>query len=48
MTLCDLLSLWRVSMIVFWTIAKPVVFPMIVVSKKKQEMPGIHTVGMVI
>ncbi len=26
MTLCDLPSLWRVSMIVFWTIAKSAVF----------------------
>ncbi len=31
MTLCDLLSLWRVSMIVFWTIAKSAVLPIIVV-----------------
>ncbi len=29
MTLCDLLSLWRVSMIIFWTIAKSAVFPII-------------------
>ncbi len=36
MTLCDLLSLWRVSMIVFWTIAKSAVFPIIVVSKNKR------------
>ncbi len=34
MTLCD--SLWRVSMIVFWTIAKSAVFPIIVVSKNKR------------
>ncbi len=33
MTLCDLPSLWRVSMIIFWTIAKSAVFPIIVVSK---------------
>ncbi len=33
MTLCDLPSLWRVSMFVFWTIA---VFPIIVVSKNKR------------
>ncbi len=33
MTLCDLLSLWRVSMIIFWTIAKSAVFPIIVLSK---------------
>ncbi len=31
MTLCDLPFLWRVSMIVFWTIAKSAVFPIIVV-----------------
>ncbi len=36
MTLCDLPCLWRVSMIVFWTIAKSVVFPIIVVSKNKR------------
>ncbi len=36
MTLCDLLSLWRVSMIVFWTIAKSAVFPIIAVSKNKR------------
>ncbi len=36
MTLCDLLSLWRVSMFVFWTIAKSAVFPIIVVSKNKR------------
>ncbi len=35
MTLCDLPSLWRVSKIVFWTIAKSVVFSIIVVSKNK-------------
>ncbi len=35
MTLCDLLSLWRVSMIIFWTIYKSAVFPIIVVSKNK-------------
>ncbi len=35
MTLCDLPSLWRVSMIVFWTIAKSAAFP-IVVSKNKR------------
>ncbi len=34
MTLCDLPSLWRVSMIVFWTIAKSAV--VIVVSKNKR------------
>ncbi len=36
MTLCELSSLWRVSMIVFWTIAKSAVFPIIVVSKNKR------------
>ncbi len=36
MTLCDLPSLWRVSMIVFWTIPKSAVFPIIVVSKNKR------------
>ncbi len=36
MTLCDLLSLWRVSMIIFWTIAKSAVFLIIVVSKNKR------------
>ncbi len=36
MTLCDLSSLWRVSMIVFWTIAKSAMFPIIVVSKNKR------------
>ncbi len=36
MPLCDLPSLWRVSMFVFWTIAKSAVFPIIVVSKNKR------------
>ncbi len=36
MTLCDLPSLWRVSMFVFWTIAKSAVFSIIVVSKNKR------------
>ncbi len=36
MTLCDLLSLWRVSKIIFWTIAKSAVFPIIIVSKNKR------------
>ncbi len=36
MTRCDLPSLWRVSMIVFWTIAKSAVFPIIVLSKNKR------------
>ncbi len=35
MTLCYLPSLWRVSMFVFWAIAKSAVFPIIVVSKNK-------------
>ncbi len=38
MTLCDLPSLWRVSMIVFWTTAKSAVFPIIVVSKNKRYL----------
>ncbi len=46
MTLCDLPSLWRVSMFIFWIIAKSAVFSIIVVSKNK--IPGIYTVGMVI
>ncbi len=36
MTLCDLPSLWRVSMIIFWTITKSAVFPIIVLSKNKR------------
>ncbi len=36
MTLCDLPSLWRVSMIIFWTSTKSAVFPIIVVSKNKR------------
>ncbi len=36
MTFCDLPSLWRVSMIVFWIIGKSAVFPIIVVSKNKR------------
>ncbi len=36
MTLCVLPSLWRVSMIIFWTIAKSAVFPVIVLSKNKR------------
>ncbi len=35
MTFCDLPSLWRVPMTVFWTISKSAVFPIIVVSKNK-------------
>ncbi len=44
MALCDLSSLWRVSMIVFWAIAKSAVLPIIVLSKNK----SIYTVWMVI
>ncbi len=47
MTLCDLPSLWRVSMIVFWTTAKSAVFPIFVVSKE-QEISTIYIVWMVI
>ncbi len=36
MTLCDLPSLWRASMFVFWIIAKSAVFSIIVVSKNKR------------
>ncbi len=36
MTFCDLPSLWRVSMFVFWIIAKSAVFPIIVVSKNPE------------
>ncbi len=36
MTLCDLPSLWRMSMFVFWTIAKSAVFPIIELSKNKR------------
>ncbi len=36
MTLCDLPSLWRVSMFIFWIIAKSAAFPIIVVSKNKR------------
>ncbi len=36
MTLCDVPSLWRVSMIVFWTISKSAVFPIIELSKNKR------------
>ncbi len=36
MTLCDLPSLWRVSMIIWTTIAKSTVFPIIVISKNKR------------
>ncbi len=46
MTLCDLPSLWRVSMMVFWTISKSAVLPVIVVSKNKRLT--IYAVWMVI
>ncbi len=36
MTFCDLPYLWRVSMFVFWIIAKSAVFSIIVVSKNKR------------
>ncbi len=36
MTFCDLPSLWRVSMFIFWIIAKSAVFSIIVVSKNKR------------
>ncbi len=36
MTLCDLPSLWRASMFIFWIIAKSAVFSIIVVSKNKR------------
>ncbi len=36
MTLCDLPSLWRASMFVFWIIANSAVFSIIVVSKNKR------------
>ncbi len=42
MTLCDLLSLWRVSMFVFWTIAKSAVFPVIVLSKNKRFVLNLY------
>ncbi len=38
MTLCDLPSLWRVSMFVFWIIAKSAVLPIIVVLKNKRYL----------
>ncbi len=37
MTLWDLLSLWRGSMIIFWSIANLAVFPIIVLSKNKRD-----------
>ncbi len=36
MTLCDLPSLWRVSIIIFWIISMSAVFPIIVVSNNKR------------
>ncbi len=36
MTLCDLPSVWKASMFVFWIIAKSAVFSIIVVSKNKR------------
>ncbi len=47
MTLCDLSSLWMVSMLIFWTIAKSAGFPIIVISKNKRYT-GIYTVRIVI
>ncbi len=44
MTLCDLPSLWRVSMFIFWIIAKSAVFP--ICGFKEQEIPRIYTVWM--
>ncbi len=44
MTLCDLPSLWRVSMIVFWTISSLPHY----CGFKEQEIPRIYTVWMVI
>ncbi len=37
MTLCDFPSLWRVLMIIFWTIAKSAVFLIIVIIKNKSR-----------
>ncbi len=46
-TLCDLPSLWKVSMFVIWTIAKSAVFPIIVVSKNKRYLQFIlYRLGM--
>ncbi len=36
MTLCVLSSLWRVSIIIFWTISQPAVLPIIVVTKNER------------
>ncbi len=47
MTFCDLPSLWRVSMFVFWIIAKSAVLPHYC-GVKEQEIPRIYTVWMVI
>ncbi len=48
MTLCDLPSLWRVSMIIFWTIAKSVSSVPHYCAFKEQEIPTVYTVWMVI
>ncbi|KAL0185335.1 hypothetical protein M9458_021032 [Cirrhinus mrigala] len=45
MTFCDLSSLWRVSIIVFWTIVMSAVFPIIVVSKNKRMRKHWFSVG---
>ncbi len=47
MTLCDLTSLWRVSIIVFSATAKSAVIPHYC-GFKEQEIPGIYSVWMVI
>ncbi len=38
---CDLPSLWRVSMIVFWTIAKSAVFPLLW-SQRTRDTPNLY------
>ncbi len=48
MTLCDLSSLWRVSMIIFWTIKCQVSNVPHYCGSKEQERPTICTVLMVI
>ncbi len=49
MTLCDLPSLWRVSMIIFWTIAKSAVFSQSEdCGFEEQELLTFYTVWMVI
>ncbi len=45
MPLCDLLSLWGASMIIFWNIAKSAVFLIIVLSQNKRylyRMDGLY------